>query len=198
MSPSLFHNRICPLLYYKRSSVLWKARYPSWHIMRWQDILLFARPRMHPSPPPLPPTLFTPPHLSSHKDSKPCSKSPDAFHNPAAPFQQVIKKGAVSVEIYSKWEILMNSFDLIASCVIMRARERESRFHFAVYPMGLRVMRPIIWEKSENCKNHAANFFFFLECAKLLQGVRMVWNNEMKWFFFLCGIFFCVFVFWFY
>lgn len=55
----------------------------------------------------------------------------------------------------------MNSFDLIASRVIMRARGRESRFHFTVYPKGLRVMRPIIWEKTENCKNHAGNSFFF-------------------------------------
>lgn len=72
----------------------------------------------------------------------------------------------------------MNSFDLIAPCVIMRARGRESRFHFAVYPKGLRVMRPIICEKTENCKNHAGHFLSFF--AKLLQGLRMVWNNEMK------------------
>lgn len=46
----------------------------------------------------------------------------------------------------------MNSFHLIASRVIMRARGGESQFHFSVHPTGLRVMCSIIWEKTENCK----------------------------------------------
>lgn len=65
----------------------------------------------------------------------------------------------------------MNSFDLIASRVIMRARGRESGFHFSVYPTGLRMMRSIIWERTENCNKKKKS---------LLSGLRVVWNNDMK------------------